>query len=180
MTSRNAAYDNPAYIVRETHVFPALAAGASGQTSKFVAFTSLNIFGVVAVPQTAGTSTYTQWNGTGTITSAAADSFSLIRIINNAAPGVAPSLSTTTYGPFTVGLYNGSTGVTTNAAGVVNAIQLYGTGTTGVLQTGTNSGNGGIAINQGDTVYIQRGTDATAVTAFALEWGVTPLANLSN
>jgi hypothetical protein len=182
MSTKSMAYDHPTYVARSAHVFPALAAGASGATSKFVAFTNMTIFAIVANAVATGSSTTSLWNGTAVQQSVGNDSLSLIRIMNNAAAGAAPSLSTATYGPFSVNNYNGTaTGTTTNssAPGYTNVIALYGTGTTGSLQTGSNAGLGGITVNQGDQLYIQRGTDATAITAVALEIGVTPLANVT-
>lgn len=182
MTTKSMSYDHPAYIARSAHVFPALAAGASGATSKFVAFANLTIFSIVASAVATGSSTTSLWNGTAVQQSVGNDAVSLIRIMNNAAAGAAPSLSTATYGPFSVNNYNGTaTGTTTNssAPGYVNQIPLYGTGTTGSLQTGSNAGVGGITVNQGDQIYIQRGTDATAVTGLAIEYGITPLANVT-
>jgi hypothetical protein len=177
--TKNMGYDHPAYLARLGHAFPALAAGASGVTSKFVAFANLQIYGIQAAVVAVGSSTYTAWNGTATTTGILSDQVQLIRIMNNAAPGVAPSMSTATYGPFTIGPYNGtSTGTQTNAVGVTSYISLYGTGTTGQLQAGTNSGTGGISVNAGDQLYILRGTDASAVTGLALDYGVTPLASV--
>lgn len=193
MATRNLSYDHPAYLARQSHVFPALAAGASGATSKFVAFTSLSVFAVAATQVTAAasTSTATLWNGTATVTGIYADSFSVIRIMNNAAAGATPSLTTATYGPFAVSLYNGtSTGTqTNNTAGFTNYYQLYGpnvnasgtaTNTTGQIQAGAPAGNGGMQVNQGDQVYIQRGTDASSILGLALEYSITPLSNISN
>jgi len=174
------AYDHMAYVARQSHVFPALAAGASGNTSKFIAFTQLQIFSAVFASVTAGTSTATLWNGTATTTAIAVDSFSVIRITNTAAAGATPVLSTSTYGPFAASQYNGTaTGTQTNAAGVTGSVALFGTATTGVAQSGNPVATGGFTVNQGDQVYIVRGTDATAVTGFALEYGVTPLANVT-
>jgi hypothetical protein len=176
------AYDHPAYTARFSHAFPALVAGASGVTSKFVAFTGLTVFALVASAVLAGSSTYTLWNGTVTQVSVGNDTVQLMRVMNSAPLGTTPSLTTATYGPFSVNNSITAAGTTTNssAPGYTNYIQLYGTGTTGQLQAGSNAGNGGIQVNQGDQLYILRGTDATAVTAVALEFGVTPLANVSN
>ena len=188
MTTRSLAYDNAVYLARQQHCFPAVAAGVSGVTSKFVAFTALNIYSLTAnaVAVGATTSTANLWNGTATQTSVGADSVSLIRIMNNAAIGAAPALSTATYGPFSVnnspaGSTGVSTATTTNgAAGYTNNVQLYGIGTTGQLQAGAPAGNGGIQVNQGDQLYVLRGTDASAVTAVAIEFSITPLASVSN
>jgi hypothetical protein len=180
MTTKSMIYDNPAYVARMQHAYPALAAGASGNTSKFVAFAALTLFSITAAVVAVGTSTYTLWNGTATVTGVAADSVQLVRIMNNAAPGAAPSMSTATYGPFAIAPYNGTaTATQTNAVGVVLNIPLSGTGTTGQIQAGSNAATGGISVNQGDQIFIVRGTDATAVTGLALEYGVTPLANVT-
>jgi hypothetical protein len=180
MATKNMGYDHPAYIARYSHVFPALAAGASGNTSKFVAFTALQIFAAVFSLTTAGTSTSTLWNGTATVTNINGDSFSVIRITNIAAQGASPVLSTATYGPFAASLYNGTaTGTQTNAAGAYGSVALSGTATTGQAQVGAPASTGGFSVNQGDQIYIVRGTDATAVTGFALEYAPTPLANVT-
>ena len=78
MTTKNMAYDHPAYVARLAHAFGQNAAGASTAFSKFVAFTGLTIFSIVAAQITAGSSTYTAWNGTSTITNINGDSFSAI------------------------------------------------------------------------------------------------------
>jgi hypothetical protein len=186
MTTKSMGYDHPAYQARLTHAFPALAAGASGATSKFVAFTALTVFALTASAVATGSSTYNLWNGSTTQTGVGCDTVQLIRIMNNAALGAAPSLSTATYGPFCVNnTALGATGITTgtvtnsSAPGYTNYIQLYGTGTTGQLQVGSNTANGGIQVNQGDQLYILRGTDATAITGVSLEYSITPLANVS-
>jgi hypothetical protein len=43
---KSMAYDHPAYTARLTHSFPAIAAGASGVTSKFIAFSNLILYGI--------------------------------------------------------------------------------------------------------------------------------------
>ena len=180
---KSMSYDHPTYLSRKAHVFPALVAGASGVTSKFIAFAALTLYGLICTAVATGTSTTNLWNGTATQVSVGNDAVSLIRIMNNAALGAAPSLSTATYGPFAVNNYNGTaTGTTTNSAapGYNNTIQLFGTGTTGQLQAGQAAANGGISVNRGDQLYVLRGTDATAVTAVALEYSVTPMAEISN
>ncbi len=181
MTTKNMAYDNPAYLARLAHAYGAVAAGSGAVTGKFIAVTSLLVLSLTATLATAGTSTATQWNGTATVTGINGQSFSLIRIFNTAAAGVTPALATATFGPFQASLYNGTaTAVQTNAAGVTVNVPLYGAlNGTGALQTGTNSSNGGFPVNQGDQLYVVTGTDATAVSAFALEYAVQPLANVT-
>jgi len=175
MTTLSLAYDDPAYTIRLGHGFGQNAAGASTAFGKFVAFTALTIFSVNSILATAGTSTYTAWNGTATTTAINGDQFSLIRVTNTATAGATPALSTTTYGPYAVSLYNGTaTGTQTTVAGVSNYYPLSGTG--GIT---ANTGTGGISVNQGDSLHIVRGTDATAISAFSLEYAITPLANLT-
>lgn len=175
MSTKNMAYDHAAYLARLAHGYGQNAAGASTAFGKFVAFTSLTIFSINAVLATAGTSTYTAWNGTATTTAINGDSFSLIRVTNTAAAGATPALSTSTYGPYALSLYNGtSTGTQTNVAGVYNNVALSGTG-----GAAAPTANGGISVSQGDTLHIVRGTDATAVAAYSIEYGITPLSNVT-
>lgn len=175
MTTQSLAYDDPAYLVRLAHGFGQNAAGASTNFGKFVAFSALTIFSINTILATAGTSTYTAWNGTATTTAINGDSFSLIRVTNTATAGATPALSTTTYGPYSISLYNGTaTGTQTTVAGVGNYYPLSGTG--GIT---ANTASGGISVNQGDSLHIVRGTDATAVAAFTMEYGITPLSNIT-
>lgn len=174
MTTKSMGYDNPAYLARSVHAFGQNTAGASTAFAKFVAFTGLTIFSITANLLTVGTSTYTAWNGTNTVTSAIkGDSFSLIRVTNTSTTAT-PALATSTYGPFALTSYDGTaTNTQTNAAGVAVNVALSGTG------AGSNTANGGFTVNQGDTLHILRGTDATAVSAFSMEYGITPLANVT-
>ena len=66
MTQRSVSYDHPASVVRMSHGFGQNTAGASTNFGKFVAFTNMRVFAVQAASLTAGTSTQTAWNGTGT------------------------------------------------------------------------------------------------------------------
>lgn len=187
MTTRNMAYDHPAYTNRLVHAFTPAAAGAGGVSQKFVAFTALTIFALLATAAATGSSTYASlWNGTATIpTGVGAQTYSLIRIFNTAAAGATPALGTATYGPFMLSLYDGTgTNTQTNSSkpGFSNYVQLFNANgtSTAQVQAGTNTGNGGFQVNQGDQLYVVQGTDATAVGAYALEYGLTPLANVSN
>ncbi|MDB5975154.1 MAG: hypothetical protein JWR07_1914 [Nevskia sp.] len=174
MATKNMGYDHPAYLSRLSHAFGQNAAGASTAFGKFVAFTALTVFGINANLLTAGTSTYTAWNGTATTTAINGDQFSLIRVTNTAAAGATPALSTSTYGPYALSLYNGTATATQTAlAGVSNYVTPSQTG------VGSNTAAGGFTVNQGDTLHIVRGTDATAVAAYSIEYGVTPLANVT-
>ena len=107
-TTKNMAYDNPAYIARGQFA-TITTAGSGGVSAKFVAHANLLLFGVNAFTTVASTSTYTatQYYPYGNLTTNAsvhvnASQISLIRITNTATPGIAVALSTTTYGPFYV------------------------------------------------------------------------------
>jgi hypothetical protein len=180
MSTKNMGYDHAAYIARLSHSFGANTAGAAWVTGKFIAFTALTVFAVNATLVTLGSSTHTAWNGTATTTSILSGQYSVIRIMNTAAAGATPALSTATYGPFSIALYNGTaTGTQTNAAGFTNNVALSGTATTGTAQAGSNTATGGFTVNQGDQLYIVGGTDASIVAGFSLEYGVTPLSNVT-
>ena len=172
-TLKNAAYDNAAYIARGTFA-SVTAAGSGGVSGKFVAHAALLVYGLNAYTTTAGTSTYTNTqfynNGTNSASvHAATTQLSLIRITNTASTGVAPSLSTSTIGPFTVDTYfaNGT------GTGQVGCYAQF------ALNTSTGSaGLNGVAISQGDQIYVVNGTDASAVNLISIDYQVLPLANL--
>lgn len=172
MSQVSVRYDHPASVARLSHGFGQNTAGASTNFGKFVAFTNMRVFAIQAASLTAGTSTQTAWNGTGTQVVINADQFNLIHVFGG--NGVAPT--TATHGPFALAY---GTGTATMTAGVFTRIQLSGTGTTGNVQAGTNTAEGGIRVFPGDTVHILRGTDATAVSAFAIEYGLDYDANLT-
>lgn len=174
MSQKSLAYDHPVYTTRKHHAFGQNTAGASTNFSKFVAFTAMQAFAIQATLITAGTSTNTLWNGTATCTNINGDSLHLIHVYAGSA------VTTATHGPFALCPYNGTaTATQTATSGVTVRIQLSGTGTSGNVQTGTNTADGGIVVNQGDTLHILRGTDATAVSAFALELAVANQANVT-
>ena len=171
MATKSMGYDHPTYITRQIHKFPSIAAGANGISSKFVAFANFILFGIGSTCVAIGTSTYTAWNGTATVTSIKGESYSLIWVTNTAAAGSTPALSTTTYGPYVNSLYNGTaTGTQTAANGFFNYVSLGGTG--GIAGF---TGSGGLNILAGDQVFIQCGTDATSVTDFVLDYNIQPL-----
>jgi hypothetical protein len=155
MTTGTLRYDHPAYIARLAYMPPALAAGASGATSKFCAFADMKVMAIVANTVTAGTSTYTAWNGTATVTPVLGDTVSGIRV---------SATTTTTYGPFTLG----------TAAGQVRRIEL-GTST----GAGQPTGGPGLPLTAGDTFHLVRGTDATAVNSFSCELQIATTAALT-
>ena len=180
MTQKNMAYDHASYIARQSYGFGQNAAGASTNFSKFVAFTALLLFAVQATLITAGTSTSTAYNGTATTTSINGDSFSVVHVFANGASGTG-AVSTATHGPFAISPYNGTaTSTQTATSGNTVRVQLSGAGVTGIVQAGASVVDGGVLVNPGDTVNILRGTDATAVSAFAIEYAIQQLANVSN
>lgn len=168
--TRNMAYDHPAYLARQQYAYGQNAAGASTNFGKFVAFSALQVYSIAAAAITAGTSTQTQFNGTGTVVNINGDQFYAIHVFNGTA------ISTATHGPFSLST---GTATTTTTAGIWTTVALSGTGTTGNVQAGTNTSTGGIALNAGDTLHILRGTDATAVSAYAIEYAVQPLASVT-
>ena len=170
MTQKNMAYDNPAYLARLSHGFGQNSAGASTNFGKFVAFTNMQVYAIQAALITAGTSTTTQYNGTGTVVNVNGDSFYLIHVFNGA------SVSTATHGPFSLST---GTSTVTSTAGMFTRVQLSGTATRGSAQGGASTADGGVAVNAGDTLHILRGADATAIAAYAIEYAVQPLANVT-
>lgn len=156
MTQKSMMYDNPAYLARQCHAYGANAAGASTATAKFTAFTNLHVYSISSTTFTAGTSTYTAWNGTATVTTTGTgDSISGILVSGT---------TTSTYGPYALNA----------AAGGFNRIQISGTG------VGSSTADGGVAMTAGDTFHLVRGTDATAVQVPVIEFGVDPFASISN
>jgi hypothetical protein len=173
MSLKSMAYDNAAYIARGT--FNSLmTAGSAGVSAKFTAFANLLLFSLNTYSTVAGTSTYTGGllggpSGVAPTTgvAVAATQLSLIRITNTASTGATIALSTSTVGPFTVGgVFLGAGGTATNQIGASNQFALN-------TSTGT-AGFGGLAINQGDQVYIVNGTDATAVELVSIDFQVLP------
>ena len=174
MSSSNAVlksmgYDHPSYTARQAFS-SIMTAGSAGVSAKFQAHAALVIYGLNAYTTVAGTSTYTfTAGGTGTV-AVAATQLSLIRITNTATPGATIALSTSTYGPFTVGGSFVGSGTQTNQVGAYSQFQLN-------TNTGT-AGLGGVPINQGDQIYVVNGTDATAVELVSIDYQIQPLAGV--
>ena len=156
MTTKSMSYDNPAYLARQSESYGATTAGAAAVTPKFTAFTNLHVYSILSTTFVAGTSTYTAWNGTATVTTTGTgDTVAGIKVSGT---------TTSTYGPFALNA----------VAGGYNRIQISGTG------VGSSTADGGVAMNPGDTFHIVRGTDATAVQVPVIEYAVDPNASISN
>jgi hypothetical protein len=175
-TIKNMGYDHPAYLTRG-NFSSVMTAGSGGVSGGFVAHAALTAFSLTAYTTTAGTSTYTATqyfgaqDGTSVTASvhAATTQLSVIKITNGAAFGTAVSLSTTTYGPFTVSRYY----VNGTATGAVGVYAQF------ALNTGTGSaGLNGVSVAAGDRLYVVNGTDASAVNLVNIDWQVAPLANV--
>jgi len=155
MVQKSMAYDHPAYINRLCHAFGANTAGASSATAKFVAFTSMHVFSINATSFVVGTSSYTAWNGTATVTTTGTgDSIAGIKVSGT---------STSTYGPYALDAIQGA----------FRRVQISGTG------AGSSTADGGVALTAGDTFHLVRGTDATAVEVTAIEYALDPFASVS-
>lgn len=162
-------YSDPAYGTRLSFT-GVCAAGAAAQSGKFVAHANLLLFSLNVALLIAGTSTYTSTN-TGVGTSViSVQQLSLIQILNTAAAGSTQALSTTTIGPFLAGVnfYSGGTG--TGQTFTTNQYALN-------TNTGT-SGIGGLYVPAGATLYVVSGTDATASSAFTIDYQIAPLAGV--
>lgn len=164
---KSMGYDHPAYTARQV-LQSIMTAGSGGVSGKFVAHAAMLLFGLNTFTTVAGTSTYTYTQGGTSTVAVAATQLSLIRITNTASAGATVALSTSTYGPFTVGGGFVTSGTLTNQVGAYSYFQLN-------TNTGT-AGYGGIQINQGDQFYVVNGTDATAVELVAIDYQIQPLA----
>lgn len=159
MALQSKGYQDPSYTSRQEINLGAVAAGAAGVTSKFVAHAAMQLFSLTTNIQTLSTSTYS-----GTKSS---QQISVIVIQNTNTTGTAVTLSTSTYGPYLAG----GQGLATAAIGGANQFQL---------NTNTDtSGQGGVPVSAGSIVYCVSGTDATAVTVCTIDYQVQPGAPLT-
>ena len=162
MAQKNMAYDHPAYLAREVISLPVSTSGSGATFGKFTAFTSMLVMSIGVSIQAAGTSTYTL---SGTATNPASQ-FSVIRVTNTSTTTIA--LSTSTFGPFTVG------GPFANAIGGYANFAVNNTGT-----LPANAIAGGLAVNPGDQLFCVNGTDASVTYLPQWEVAVAPLANVT-
>jgi hypothetical protein len=156
MATRNMGYDHPAYQavlpMNMNMATGALLTGNAGATAKYVAFTSLLIKSIQVAATTLSTSV---------------DSLLLYRITNNGTTAV--NTVTATY---TMGTLGSAAYVANLTPGAVS--------TSGTLGSNPVGGAGTpIPLLQGDTFYLVKGTDATAVLAVQAEIGLLPLANVT-
>lgn len=170
MSDKNMGYDHPAYLTRASWN-GIMTAGSGGVSNKFVAHAALLLFSLNVQATVAGTSTYTTTiNGTTTV-NVATTQLSLIRITNTAAAGATIALSTSTIGPFTMGGGFVTTGTQTNQIGAYAQFPLN--------TTAGTAGFGGLAINEGDQIFVVNGTDATAVELVSIDYQIQPLASVT-
>lgn len=155
MTVRSMAYDHPTYLAHHTHQYDAQVAGASKAYGKFLAYTDLKVLTINVTTITAGTSTYTAWNGTATVTTTGTgDTIAGIKVSGT---------TTSTYGPYALD----------SAAAGYRKIQISGTG------AGAPAADGGVSLAAGDTFHVVRGTDATAVQVPCIEYVFSPGGNIA-
>lgn len=167
---KSMSYDHPSYTARQAAFQSIMAAGSGGVSAKFVAHANLLLFALHALVTVAATATATQtYNGTATV-HINSQALNLIRVTNTAGTGVAPALATSTVGPlyadilYANGTYTGGTGCYASLA----------------LNTNTGSaGLGGLAINEGDQIYVVSGTDTAAVALISIDYQILPLANVT-
>jgi hypothetical protein len=170
MSTKNMAYDHPAYLSRLSYN-TIMTAGSGGVSAKFVAHANMQLFSINSQATVAGTSTYTTTVTGSTTVNVATTQMSLIRITNTASAGATISLSTSTIGPFTMGGGYIVSGTQTNQVGAFASFPL---------NTSTGSaGLNGLSINQGDQFYVVNGTDATAVNLISIDAQIQPLASIT-
>lgn len=167
---KSMAYDHPSYTTRQAFAFGAITAGSAGVTSKFATHASLLLFSLTTWSTIVGTSTYTYTQGGTSTVAVAATQVSVIVITGTQSAGATIALSTTTYGPFTVGGQFVTSGTLTNQVGAYSSFQLN-------TNTGT-AGYGGVVVPQGSQVYVVNGTDATAVEDCTIDYQIQPLAGV--
>jgi len=154
---------DPSYLARLAKDYGAgPAAGSGGTTSKWLLHANVLLFSLSTYTATLGTSTYTV-GGTATLSG---QQLSVI-IVTDTNTSTVVGLGTTTIGPF----YAGGVGLSTAAIGGYNQFALN-------TAAGT-SGFGGVPVPQGSIVYVVSGTDATAQTLCAIDYGIQFLAPLT-
>ena len=155
---------NPSDYSRSDLNLGAVAAGSGGQTSKFVAFANILLFGLTLYQTTLGTSTYTNTvGGTATGTGTTSGQQISVIVVQNTSSTTTVANSTATIGPFLAG-------------GQGTVAQVGGSNQYAVNTTAGVAGQGGYFVPEGSLVYCVSGTDATAVTVVALDYQIQPFA----
>lgn len=163
-TTKSMRYDHPAYVARLNHQCAGQVAGASKTFDRLAAWTAMTLFAINVATQVAGTSTYTAYNGTATVTTTGTgDTVTGFRVFAGG--------GTATYGPYAVD----------SAVGGLRKIALGGTATGTASYAGSAGvADNGLALAAGDQFYVQRGTDATAVQVVSYEYALSPGASVQN
>jgi hypothetical protein len=164
-------FSDPKYLNRASVQFGAIAAGAAGVTSKFIAFAALQLFALSTYQTVAGTSTYTNTVGGVGTSVINGQQLSVIYITNTASAGATAALSTTTIGPFIAGGGFAAGGTGTGQVGGVNQFALNTSAGVG--------GQGGITVPAQSQIYVVSGTDATAVNLCAIDYQIAQQAPLT-
>lgn len=163
----------PSYTTRQDANLGVAAAGAAAQSQKFLTFAASRLFAVTSSLVTQGTSTYTTTvNGTGTAR-ITGQQFSVIVIQNTATSGQTAQLSTQTYGPYLAG------GNFSSAANGTQTGQVGGIDVNVLNALAGTAGYGGVLVAPGSIVYCVTGTDATASSAFTIDYQLDTSAGLT-
>lgn len=134
MTTKDMAYDHPAYLA-VLGIPTAQMNGSAGTSTKFAAFTTMQIKSVTVAATTRGTS---------------ADVINVVKVTGSG--GTNTTTTTTAYGTMGSGAYYGN-------YGPAPASQ--------------------VSLVQGDTWWVQKGTDATATYGGMVEAVLSPLAQVT-
>lgn len=154
MATAQKGYQDPSYGARGKFDGGAIAAGAAGQSSKFVAHAALLLMALTSYTTILGTSTQTV-NGTATTSG---QQLNLI-IVTNTSTTTTVALATTTIGPFLAG-------------GQGTVAQVGGSNQFALNTTTGTQGQGGVPVPQGSYVYVVTGTDATAATVVGIDYQI--------
>src|SRR5579871_1814843 len=132
MAQAQKSFQDPTYVGRGEFDGGAIAAGAAGQSSKFVAHAALLLMSLTTYTTVLGTSTYTNTvTGVGTAT-ASGQQINVI-IVTNTSTTSTVALATTTVGPFLAG-------------GQGTAAQVGGANQFALNTTAGTAGQGGLAV----------------------------------
>lgn len=149
-------FSDPSYNTRQSLQFGKVTGNAA--TAKLCAYAAMQAFSVSVFVDTAGTSTFSS--------TISAQTLQLTIISNTNTTGTAVSLTTATWGPYSVGGPLVSTSTGTGIAG--GFVQFP-------LNTSTGSGGyGGYFVPAGSEFNVLLGADATAVLVPAIDYQLAP------